>query len=88
MGVSWGGEWHGTMPLACPCFPIACCFIHRKVNVTSLETSRFLSRNQKGVVVAVQVIRDEGARRERESRLRPARWAISIIGVFNNWRNV
>ena len=42
MGVSWGGEWHGTMPLACPCFPIACCFIHRKVNVTSLETSRFL----------------------------------------------
>ena len=55
---------------------------------TTLETSRFLSRNQKGVIVAVQVIRDEGARRERESRLRPARWAISIIGVFNNWRNV
>ena len=55
---------------------------------TTLEPSRFLSRNQKGVVVAVQVIRDEGARRERESRLRPARWAISIIGVFNNWRNV
>ena len=69
MGVSWGGEWHGTMPLACPCFPIACCFIHRKSecnSVTSLETSRFLSRNQEGR--AVQVIRDEGARRERGSR--------------------
>ena len=48
MGVSWGGEWHGTMPLACPCFPIACCFIHRKVNVTSLETSRFLQSQSEG----------------------------------------
>ena len=48
MGVSWGGEWHGTMPLPCPCFPIACCFIHRKVNVTSLETSRFLQSQSEG----------------------------------------
>ena len=22
MGVSWGGEWHGTMPLACPWLPV------------------------------------------------------------------
>ena len=52
------------------------------------EGLRPSSPNQKAVVVAVQVIRDEGARRERGSRLRPARWAISIIGVFNNNRNV
>ena len=22
MGASWGGEWHGIMPLACPWLPV------------------------------------------------------------------